>query len=277
MRIAASITLVATFMVTGSALAGQATFVEDFSDGENEGNWSYFGDPNNTIEVLEEEGGNPDQFIHSTCEGTACLDTFAPKLRTEWQVESEFTGNYQEMNVTSVGIDLILFYVDTVGARELTLRLRSDNGTPDDDSDDLTVYKLGTEFTPFAGAGWSQYTVSVPSQSETLPEGWTAQGSGTDDEIWNTVITDVDQVEFFYGDPQLFYIFQQWEPGFDNPRITKEGDITTGDINEDGTVGVNDLLILLADWGKCDDCAADLDGNGVVDVNDLLMLLANWT
>ncbi|MEE8153832.1 MAG: hypothetical protein V3T53_02605 [Phycisphaerales bacterium] len=52
-----------------------------------------------------------------------------------------------------------------------------------------------------------------------------------------------------------------------------------GDLDGDGTVGATDLLILLANWGSCDDCndcPADLDGNCSVGASDLLILLANW-
>ncbi len=52
-----------------------------------------------------------------------------------------------------------------------------------------------------------------------------------------------------------------------------------GDLDNDGQVGASDLLILLASWGSCEDCAAcaaDLDGNGVVGASDLLILLSNW-
>ena len=52
-----------------------------------------------------------------------------------------------------------------------------------------------------------------------------------------------------------------------------------GDVNGDGTVGAADLLILLANWGPCDDCdncPADIDGNCDVGASDLLILLANW-
>jgi subtilisin family serine protease len=53
-----------------------------------------------------------------------------------------------------------------------------------------------------------------------------------------------------------------------------------GDLDLDGTVGINDFLLLLAAWGPCpvdDDCLADLDGDGVVGVVDFLTLLANWS
>jgi len=57
---------------------------------------------------------------------------------------------------------------------------------------------------------------------------------------------------------------------------------TTGDINGDGIVGIDDFLLLLAAWGPCDDpcppsCRPDFDGDCVVGIADFLTLLANWT
>jgi hypothetical protein len=53
-----------------------------------------------------------------------------------------------------------------------------------------------------------------------------------------------------------------------------------GDLNNDGTVGITDLLALLAAWGPCPAppaaCPADLNLDGMVDVGDLLLMLANW-
>ena len=52
------------------------------------------------------------------------------------------------------------------------------------------------------------------------------------------------------------------------------------DIDGDGTVGVNDFLLMLAAWGTCPDlpdpCPADLDGDGSVGVTDFLWLLGAW-
>jgi hypothetical protein len=47
-----------------------------------------------------------------------------------------------------------------------------------------------------------------------------------------------------------------------------------GDLDGDGLVGVDDLLILLSQWGDCGGCAGDLDGDSVVGVDDLLTLIA---
>ena len=53
-----------------------------------------------------------------------------------------------------------------------------------------------------------------------------------------------------------------------------------GDLDGDGLVDFNDLLVLLAAWGPCadcDDCPADLDGDCTVGFADLLVVLSNWS
>ncbi len=48
------------------------------------------------------------------------------------------------------------------------------------------------------------------------------------------------------------------------------------DFNNDGTVGILDLLALLAVWGTDPGGPPDFDGDGNVGILDLLTLLANW-
>jgi cytochrome c551/c552 len=48
------------------------------------------------------------------------------------------------------------------------------------------------------------------------------------------------------------------------------------DSDGDGSVGINDLLDLLAAWGPNPGHPADIDGDGTVGINDLLDLLAAW-
>ena len=55
--------------------------------------------------------------------------------------------------------------------------------------------------------------------------------------------------------------------------------VTLGDLDGDGVVRTNDLLLLLGAWGpcvECGDCPADLDGDCQVGTTDLLTLLDNW-
>ena len=49
-----------------------------------------------------------------------------------------------------------------------------------------------------------------------------------------------------------------------------------GDLNQDGMIGVTDLLQIISVWGSCQGCEEDLDGNGFVDVSDLLQLISAW-
>jgi hypothetical protein len=49
-----------------------------------------------------------------------------------------------------------------------------------------------------------------------------------------------------------------------------------GDVDGDGTVGIGDLVPVLAAWGPCPGCPEDVDGDGTVGLLDLLAVLAAW-
>jgi len=49
------------------------------------------------------------------------------------------------------------------------------------------------------------------------------------------------------------------------------------DIDNDGDVDVNDLLLLISDFGCTGDCIGDINGDLEVDVTDVLILLQAWT
>lgn len=50
-----------------------------------------------------------------------------------------------------------------------------------------------------------------------------------------------------------------------------------GDVNGDGVVNTEDLLLLLGAWGENPGHPADINKDGTVNVHDLLILLAHWT
>ncbi len=78
------------------------------------------------------------------------------------------------------------------------------------------------------------------------------------------------------GEPDACDIFDGKSSDDNNNGIPDECD---ADLDGSGSVGVNDLLILLSSWGpcgECDDCPADLNSDCVVGVADLLILLVNW-
>ncbi len=208
-------TLTACALLASAALAGGGTVVETFVGGVNNAGWSY-GPPS----TFPTSGGNPDDYLRTL------VDTFAPQLRSSGP--SAFTGNYRTKNVTSVGVDLNTFSLNFPAAREATLMLTREN---------CSVFFLGTEMVPQPGTGWVSFDYSFDPHSPTMPSGWATFGTCTDpDAAWNFVMTGVTQVNFFYGNPDFFYIFDQWTVGADNMRIT------TVDPWEDlggGTVGIN--------------------------------------
>jgi hypothetical protein len=48
------------------------------------------------------------------------------------------------------------------------------------------------------------------------------------------------------------------------------------DLDQDQTVGVNDILLLLGAFGCTEDCPFDLTGDGVVGIGDVLALLGSF-
>jgi len=198
-----------------AAPPGSHRFSENFEGGNNTGGWTF---GNAFFERVEPVGGNPGAYLRNEF-----LDTFAPSARTTLGVDSPFVGDYRARGVSVVEADLVLFYVDFAAqGRPLTVVLYSDAGTPDDSSDDCSVYRVGGKPGPQPNGQWNRYRFRVPSSSVTAPPRWAAQGCAgrTVDEAWNLVITDVDQLRFFVGDPELFYVFQVWDIGLDNPSIS---------------------------------------------------------
>ena len=62
-----------------------------------------------------------------------------------------------------------------------------------------------------------------------------------------------------------------------NETIRVTGEVASAcpaDLDGDGSVGSNDLAILLSGWGAPG--AGDLDGSGEIDAADLATLLAGW-
>ena len=97
--------------------------------------------------------------------------------------------------------------------------------------------------------------------------------------------SDVDNVEHLYIEnlsPGEYVLEVKRVDSFSGSRVFStswlfpEADGITGDLDGDGIVGVEDLLIVISQWGTCSGCVADIEGNGVVDIEDLLIVIANW-
>jgi hypothetical protein len=222
----ASIVILAS-LATAAVASAQST-TETFTNGTNAGAWTF----GNAADTIESSGGNPGFYLHNPD-----MDTIAPQPRTGAGVQSAFTGNYRARRVASMEVDLRTLATQFNFSRQLSLILENDAGTPADPSDDCSVYIVTGELVPQVAEGWKHFVVPVPSQSTTLPPGWVVLGncSGAPDAGWNSVITGVDRVRWFFGDPALFYIFDVWDAGMDNARIVEE--VGSGTCFGDGSNG----------------------------------------
>jgi gingipain R len=74
------------------------------------------------------------------------------------------------------------------------------------------------------------------------------------------------------------YAYSGWN--IDDVMISAVDGSTTepcdGDIDGSGTVGTNDLLAVIGDFGCSSNCNADINGDGVVNTNDLLIVVGAW-
>ena len=49
-----------------------------------------------------------------------------------------------------------------------------------------------------------------------------------------------------------------------------------GDFDDDGIIGVSDVLVALGDFGCAGVCTADVDGDNIVGVSDILTMLSGF-
>ena len=119
--------------------------------------------------------------------------------------------------------------------------------------------------------GWIFFDCSVSEYCEFTPAGQAPSGPND----WSGLLSNVDAVFFYYNDPVQHALLASWNVGLDNPRIT--ADSLSGDLDGNGEVNLADIRSLTPQFGACvppDPCLADLNGDGVVDKDDLLVLLA---
>ena len=173
--------------------AAAQSVVETFDNSSNIGGWS----------------GNPGAHFAEDC-----LDTFAVMLRTT-DPASPFGGDWRARDVRHFGVDLVTNHVQFPFEREVSIILTDGN---------VSVFHMTGQLVPQIAEGWRAIDVAIDVQPATLPAEWQILvGSGDDDADWNAIVQNVQEVTVFYGNPQDFFIFDQWFVGCDNPRITEGG------------------------------------------------------
>ncbi|MBC24167.1 MAG: hypothetical protein CMJ32_09670 [Phycisphaerae bacterium] len=255
---------------------GEDTVVVTFDNGPE--GWSI-----NGWDTIDPDNGNPGANINIDI-----IDAFGIEVRNSGPNEN-FIGDYFQKNVRRLGIDVEVNWILFGGIqvpRDFVVELR-DYDNPPQGYQWVSVY-LNTGPLPAAGSGWESIRFDVPLQEE-LPPGWGGTGAEDPrtfmpilppDRTYGSVLQGVDAVVFTTFVPGYVFGFTDYNVRVDNISITTaDAQPCNGDLTGDGSVGGDDLAILLAAWGPCppkQPCPADLNGDKVIDGADIAVLLSEW-
>jgi len=120
-------------------------------------------------------------------------------------------------------------------------------------NDGVNWTQVWTNDAEVTDGSWSLQEFDISDVADNQPTVYLRWTMGTTDGGWRYCGWNIDDVEIWGVEP--------------TPECPE-------DINGDGVVNTEDLLILLGNWGGSGD--GDVDNNGVVNTGDLLLLLAAW-
>lgn len=197
-----SATLCGSFFATNPASAvvtKKLVVTEDFTKGSNEGQWNFLF----PAQLVDD--------VNASYLYVSGLDTFAPQLQTGDSGKSIFTGNYVQKKVKSIQFTNQVFSdLNPNDDRPVTLMLISG---------DLAAYKKSDKLLIQSLKKWETFSFDIPKTAqEASAAGWKTTSWPRMDRDhahgnYDDIIRNVDHVEFYYGDPELFYIFQDWSVG----------------------------------------------------------------
>ncbi len=188
-----------------SALAAAQT--EDFEAG-NPNDWSFELLPNS----IEAVGGNPDgHLLDATNVVTA---PGGHMLFRAYSVNHPYKGDLRAMGVSSMNWDISADVASSNFGCRIYLVIGQDGGLAGLGDDCIVWTDTGLPvvgFGPgtFAPGTWYENDNAIPSASLTMPAGWfTGSNAGpnpcagaTNDDIWNSVITNADYIGWSFGRP----------------------------------------------------------------------------
>lgn len=259
--------IVASAGLASAALAGSGHTVT-FDNGPE--GWSINGQA-----TILQNGGNPGAHLRHVQ-----VDTFGCNIRTD--SNTTFVTDFTQTGPVRITIDIKVNSITFFGSevpRDIVLELRDydvDGPYPYN-----SVWFLAGEL-PGPGEDWRTFEFIIDNVNDTaLPPGW--GGTGDEDpntfepilpsnRTWTDMLQSVDEVQFTTFVPGFFYGFTNYDFQVDNISITPLQPDCPVDVDESGSVDLDDLNIVLTNFGQ-KTSIGDTDGNGVVDLDDLNAVL----
>lgn len=134
----------------------------------------------------------------------------------------EHTGDWRAAGVESVTVDLNT-RAGVYGGIWCVF-LVSDPGTPSNPTDDCYLILIHPDGAPLA-SGWNHYEFPLPTSQTTAAPGWFAGNACTNgdiDQVWNSVLTDVDRMFFVLdAQPGAACASTNWSLGIDNISVQR--------------------------------------------------------
>ncbi len=201
--------------------------------------------------------------------GAVDLDTMAPA----GLVNVEADVSVQNTTMMSYFASKEVYYLAINGTCSYPVAPPTANGLP--------VYVVPSGITEMGIWGTQSGTGSGDSGTDVFPPYSTAYGSDLSDQGYYAVVGQYNVPAGPAFQAVVTTLMQQWEPGWNGVWPVAELAYLPlpGDANHDGKVDVNDLTIVLTNFGKSSGMSwstGDFNGDGKVDVNDLTIVLAHY-
>ena len=202
-----------------AALVKVTTTFEKVPPGEDPQQGWTFGVSGQYEYIREQANGN--HYLYGE------VDSFGVALRSKTDGSNAWVGGKDYRAAKVRGFEIVTGGTADFpnSTRDMAITLVHHNGTPDDYADDFGFYALNPRDMPYDGRP-RVYRYPVPSEfSGDTPPGWAKVIFGPDsptDFTWDKVITNVDEVQFNYYHPEMFYIIQFHYVGVDNISIVVE-------------------------------------------------------
>ncbi len=189
-----------------------------FDRGDNPDGWVAW---DSQFSAVIPSGGSPlEQLILNNLGGSAtCQFVF---VEPTGPGPFEHTGDWRAAGVEQVTVDLNTRAGDYGGI--WCVFLVSDPDTPNDPLDDCMLILIHPDGAPVA-PGWNHYVFPLPTGQSTAAPGWFAGAACENtnvDQVWNTVLTDVDRMFFVLdADPGGACAATNWNIGIDNISVQR--------------------------------------------------------